>query len=285
MAKRSRKFVAILSAVVIALALVSSSVYANCADELLEKARSIYHKPEQKDIANISYEEVCQTDNTNNEFGGTYKNIGLVDRYGHIATACAQKDRDFFKKHAAELLKSILPPETIPSCFLDSLALTVVQSDNESVTIRAAFQPPRRNLVPRVNRLVIYPPASLKCEDSFIKDSPIKAGGEEMHCIRKDNVVTSISLDTTLGTRTVFLDRIPEVIKKTISWQHYVGDPDTLYKCKDASDPANPIPRGDFVDCNIDKVCGKNESDSGWCASRFGNYYFLIDGERVDILK
>lgn len=279
-----------VSIVLATLAMIPNAANA-CDAELIKAMRSIYSFSETTDISEAVRQVSCGTNESNSSVGinytGSYGIVGLNQQGQDIATACAHKDKSFFQHNARQIAYSFVPETALAAC-QQGLFLTAKQSsDGNVISVRAVYIPSTTAFA-QVQRIEVRPISAIDCGDPDLKaGTTLSPAGVSMLCERKTDDKFGIRLSTNSGDKEIFVPRKRRIELKPIIWDHYVGGiGDTNYfRCEDKTDSNNRIPYGEFIKCQDTRTCGREESESGYCASQYGTTAIFVDNIRTGIIK
>ena len=258
---------------------------ASCDADVLSAMRTTFIGIKDDVLWKAAMEKACHSNADANSIGVEYMGIGVDFADSSLASACLLKDEKFFQRNSLRIAASYLPTDAIRTCGPGVYFTVTEPPSHKVVNFKATSQPTGSGDLAKVKKLTWHPAKSLSnCDGDLLHAGAVLIPeGIAASCDRSDDADSDITvtLSTNQGTKILYLARYPEILPHKFKWDHYVGHPDIYYKCKDVSEPENPVPYGDFIDCSKYEICGQSEEKSGFCATKFWTSYLTIDGQRI----
>lgn len=267
---------------------ISQTAIANefCNASIVSILKTQYSHVKSGSYSESLYEAACSKSVRKSNFGLDLNILDVAD-LGFSASgktireACYEKDSDFFSKYSDQVAFSIMPDSAIPllsKCF-GGLFLKSTEK-GKIVTIKAAFSSPDTGVKAKVSSFYWEPRDALKCNTLPLKPGhELIPGGETFSCTKMANTPISINLNTDHGTKSIWLDRKPNIKAVKFNWDYEVkGGPNTGWTtCKNQEGDV-----GGAVDCRGDQTCGHATPIKGMCLVRYGPGYTQVDSTKYE---
>ena len=277
-----KKFVFLFAALTVPFG--STGAQDLCTATAINALKTQYQHVKSGTLSEALYEASCTKATKRSNFGLDLNIVDLADlgfsaSDGSMRQACYEKDRSYFSSYQDDLTISVLPEKAIALlgkvCFGGlRLKASIVKS---VVSFNAIFRNPFNNNPALVENFSWTPDDALTCSAPLAKGNKVDSGGTDFNCERSKNTSVAVTLNTSHGSKTVWLHRTPVIRSVRYNWGYEVtGGPNTGWTtCKNQFGYV-----GGAIDCKGDGTCGHATPIRGLCLVRHGMGFTSVDQKR-----